>query len=444
MYSMKKLTSIVSFLIFSITAFSQPTLVVNNGKSYKYETEVSKTGLDMGCFVVQQNIPLSIKFTSDSNEPMFLYSFEEGGSSQKKLISGCTQQGNILTYTAGEKDCGYVIEQGSSVYNFWVSAYREVATIECDYTYSNMCTNIRIQGDGLTIPYHSILGGMPLTIPRKVKFYTWEWNEEEQQLETSVEKELVEKPSYDDKLVFESPYENTIITLVDEIPTAWGGSVKETSTEEEFVPQAIFMKAVVTQLERESTNEIEVEKEVGSYGGSAPVDMVFEAYVNGDNYYCWQFFKSDKGPDDESPVILATYLDQTLEYTFKEAGTTYVRLYAVNGTCGEEYITYTINVSESYIDAPNVFSPGASPGINDEWKVAYKSIVEFKCVIFDRWGVKMVEFNDPSIGWDGKYGGKYVPSGVYFYVIQAKGSDGNEYKLKGHINILRGKDTHEE
>ena len=439
---MKKLTFIISFLIFSLTVFSQPTLVINNGKSYKYNPAAS-TGLDMGCFVVQQNIPLSITFTSDSNEPMMLYSFGELGIYQKKLLTGGVQQGNILTYVGGEKDCGYVIEQGSSIYNFWVSSYREVTTIECDYSYSDMCENIRIQGEGITIPYHSI-DGMPLTIPRKVKFYTWEWNEEEQQLETSVEKVLEPKPTFNDKLVFESPYENTIITLVDEIPTAWGEAIKETSTEEEFVPQAIFVKAVVTQEERESSNEVEVENEAGSYGGSAPVNMVFEAYVNGDNYYCWQFFKSDKGPDAESPVILATYLDQTLEYTFKEAGTTYVRLYAVNAneTCRDS-ITYTINISESYIDVPNVFSPGASPGINDEWKVAYKSIVEFKCVIFDRWGVKMFEFNDPSIGWDGKYGGKYVPSGVYFYVIQAKGSDGNEYKLKGHINILRGKDTHE-
>ena len=439
---MKKLIFIIYSLVFSIAVYSQPSLVVNNGKAYKYEADVLNTGLDLGCFVVQKDIPLSFVFTSDSNEQMKLYSFGEFGTYQKELLIGGIQQGNILTYVGGEKDCGYVIEQGSLVYNFWVSSYKEVTTLECDYSYTNMCENVRVQGDGITIPFCSVDGSI-YGIPRKVKYYTCEWNEEEQQLETSVEKViLVQKPSIDDKLVFKSPYEKTIITVIDEIPTAWGGAIKETSTEEEFVPQAIFMKAVVTQLERESSNEVEVENEAGSYGGSAPVNMVFEAYVNEDNYYCWQFFKSDKGPDVESPVIFATYLDQTLEYTFKEAGTTYVRLYVQNATCND-YITYTINVSDSYIDAPNVFSPGVSPGINDEWKVAYKSIVEFKCVIFDRWGVKMFEFNDPSMGWDGKYGGKYVPSGVYFYVIQAKGSDGKDYKLKGHINILRGKDTHD-
>ena len=439
---MKRLIFIIISIAFSISMYSQPTLVVNNGKSYKYEPDITKTGLNLGCFVVQQNIPLSIKFTSDSNETMTLYSFGEYGNSQKETISGYTQQGNILIYTGGEKDCGYIIEQGGSIYNFWISAYRDVKMLECDYSYSNMCDNARIQGEGITIPYYSTRGTIA-SIPRKVRFNTWEWNEEEQQPETSIEKELVVVPTVDDKIVFESPFEKTIITVVDEIPVAWGENIKESSTDEEFIPKAIFMEAVVTQIEREATNEIEAETQTDSYGGSAPVDMVFEAFVNEDNYFCWQFFKSSIGPEDESPIIFATYLDQTLEYTFKDAGTVYVRLHSENATCSKD-VTFTINVSESYIDAPNVFSPGVSPGVNDEWKVAYKSIVEFKCAIFDRWGVKMFDFNDPSMGWDGKYKGKYVPSGVYFYVIQAKGSDGQEYKLKGHINILRGKDTYED
>ena len=442
MFSMKKIIFIAYTFLFSIAVFSQPTLVVNGGKSYKYEPDVTKTGLNLGCYVVQADVPLSLNFTSDSSEPIKLYSFGEYGSSQKEYIPVAIQQGKSLTYTGGKNDCGYVIEQGSSVYSFWVSSHRTVTSLESDYSYSNMCENARIYGEGITIPYHSTRGQI-FSIPRKVKFYTWEWNEDEQQPETSVEKELLVIPSVDDKMVFDSPYEKTIITIVDNIPTIWNGKAIETSTDEEFVPQAIFMEAVVTQSEREATNEIEVDNEAGSYGGSAPIDMVFEAYVNEDNYFCWQFFKSAIGPDDESPIIYATYLDQTLEYTFKDAGTTYVRLHSENATCSKD-ITFTINVSESYIDAPNVFSPGVSPGVNDEWKVAYKSIVEFKCAIFDRWGVKMFEFNDPSIGWNGKYGGKYVPSGVYFYVIQARGSDGQDYKLKGHINILRGKDTYDE
>ena len=439
---MKKYILIVASILFALDAFSQNTLQVNSGKSYKYEPNVSATGLNLGCYVVSNKQSLTFTFTSTSSSPMKLYSFGAYGTSQKKEVAGAIQQGNKLTYSGGERDCGYVIEQNGSTYNFWISEYQSVSFIECDYSYSNICENARIVGDGITIPYHSVYGSVA-AIPRKVKYNTWTWNEEEMLPETSVEIVQEVVPTVDDKMVFDSPFEKTIITLIDDIPAKWGEPIKEVSTDDEYEPKAIFMEAVVTQIEREATNEIEAETEAGIYGGSAPVDMVFEAYVNEENYFCWQFFNSAIGPDDPSPIVYATYLDQTLEYTFKDSGVTYVRLHSENATCSKD-ITYTISVSESFIDAPNAFSPGVSPGVNDEWRVAYKSIIEFKCAIFDRWGVKMFEFSDPSIGWDGKYRGKYVPSGVYFYVVQAKGSDGKDYKLKGHINILRGKDTYEE
>lgn len=41
------------------------------------------------------------------------------------------------------------------------------------------------------------------------------------------------------------------------------------------------------------------------------------------------------------------------------------------------------------------------------------------------------------MGWDGKYKGKLVKPGVYYYVIRAKGADGKIYKLSGDINIIR-------
>ena len=78
-------------------------------------------------------------------------------------------------------------------------------------------------------------------------------------------------------------------------------------------------------------------------------------------------------------------------------------------------------------------------GNKPEWKVAYKSIVSFKCWIFNKWGVQMFYFDSPDQGWDGKYRGKYVDPGVYYYVIEAKGANNKKMKLKGHINILRPK-----
>lgn len=51
----------------------------------------------------------------------------------------------------------------------------------------------------------------------------------------------------------------------------------------------------------------------------------------------------------------------------------------------------------------------------------------------------MAEFKDPAQGWDGKYNGKFVPAGVYYYVIKAEGADGVKYDLSGDINIVNYK-----
>lgn len=54
-------------------------------------------------------------------------------------------------------------------------------------------------------------------------------------------------------------------------------------------------------------------------------------------------------------------------------------------------------------------------------------------------GTLLFSTSDPSQGWDGKHGGKYVPAGVYFYVIKARGADGVEYNKAGDINIIKFK-----
>ena len=133
-----------------------------------------------------------------------------------------------------------------------------------------------------------------------------------------------------------------------------------------------------------------------------------------------------------------TFSQDEVQYTFEEAGTTYWRFYGANSDGSCEYFgdPIPVNIGESVLICPNFFSPGTTEEVNDVWKVSYKSIVEFHCWIYNRWGNLIKEFTDPSDGWDGTYRGKLVGTGVYFYVIRAKGSDGKEYKLSGDINIL--------
>lgn len=57
----------------------------------------------------------------------------------------------------------------------------------------------------------------------------------------------------------------------------------------------------------------------------------------------------------------------------------------------------TVSISESELVMPNAFSPNGD-GINDVYKpkTGYKSIVKFDAYIFNRWGVKLFEWHDPS------------------------------------------------
>jgi hypothetical protein len=51
----------------------------------------------------------------------------------------------------------------------------------------------------------------------------------------------------------------------------------------------------------------------------------------------------------------------------------------------------------------------------------------------------LYRWTDPSKGWDGRVAGKYVSTGVYFYVIEYKGTDGKNQVRSGDINVLRSK-----
>ena len=177
-------------------------------------------------------------------------------------------------------------------------------------------------------------------------------------------------------------------------------------------------------------------------GYCAPAEVEFTAVANQPTaaLFNWVIY-----PQGEEENVLLRFTGETIDYTFSQAGSFVIKL-----TVSDQQTTCTvedevqIDISESYLKIPNAFSPGTTPGVNDEFKVAYKSLIRFKATIFNRWGLKLYEWTDPSQGWDGKKGGKYVVPGVYFYVIEAEGSDGIKYKEKGDINILRPKTIQEE
>ena len=106
---------------------------------------------------------------------------------------------------------------------------------------------------------------------------------------------------------------------------------------------------------------------------------------------------------------------------------------------GPESETYTIQVTESLLQIPNLITPDSPSGTNQVFKVKYQSLKSFEMYVYNRWGQQLFHTKDPSQGWDGTQGGKPVPTGAYYYLVKAVGTDGIKYNKKGDINVLRVK-----
>lgn len=188
---------------------------------------------------------------------------------------------------------------------------------------------------------------------------------------------------------------------------------------------------------------------------SGPLEVAF--YSNptpGAQFYLWKIYKSTE--------LLVTRNDRDIRYVFSEPGAYRVVCAVNNQYCTSDSMEVSVQISESYLAVPNVFTPNGD-GKNDEFRVAYRSLREFHCWVYNRWGKLVYEWTDPAKGWDGTINGRPAAEGAYYYVIRALGTDAAKnagfsskisytkkklkadesvigiYQMSGDINLLRGK-----
>ena len=89
----------------------------------------------------------------------------------------------------------------------------------------------------------------------------------------------------------------------------------------------------------------------------------------------------------------------------------------------------------------DTFTPN-SDGTNDIFIPVGKNIATMHLWVFDRWGNLMFESDDPTMGWDGTYGGAVVKNDMYVWRLAYKfqdkdGTIGMEQEQMGHIQVMR-------
>ncbi|MBL7932810.1 MAG: gliding motility-associated C-terminal domain-containing protein, partial [Bacteroidia bacterium] len=119
--------------------------------------------------------------------------------------------------------------------------------------------------------------------------------------------------------------------------------------------------------------------------------------------------------------------------------TTYTAV-ASRGACEEDVTVhidaYTAGCFPKDAFIPNTFTPN-DDGENDRFRVLGFKIDEVKLSIYNRWGEKVFETNDLSVGWDGKYKGKPADVGVFGWYLTAKCVNGEETFIKGNVTLIR-------
>lgn len=352
---------------------------------------------------------------------------------------------------------GYMVKVGAERSVFWVFDYEQLrpAITQVDAELSCSNTVLSLVGDIPAMTY-SRLNGRRMAYERRcrVEYMDAMWNEGSEMWVDSVaecELEFVNEltvgasPVVTDFAIHDLLAEQLDIAL-------------DTLRTPQYQPIALKAHPITITTTRgkkgETSNEVNRPYEPDDVlNMSAPLEVLFKSNGLNAEYYQWRLYKGSE--------LMLTRSDAEHRYTFMEKGNYRAVVVVSNSDCELDSVEFTISVSESMLLIPNVFTPNGD-GANDEFRVAYRSLKEFHCWVYNRWGHLVYEWTDPAKGWDGTIGGKPAAEGAYFYVIRALGTDADEnakymlkpiytkkvkkqdealigvYQRSGSINLLRG------
>ncbi len=356
-----------------------------------------------------------------------------------------------------DNNCGYIVYVGAQRSTFWVldySQYRlQFDALAADPDYANRCTQTSLRLTGV-IPEMSYCTqfGSKHVISREcdVTYTTLAWDGENWQDSVATEHVTLRE-----NMTVGAPLCNTTFSLsADQIADVLGLE-RDSIVSDTYQACAVAAHPTTvttvrgTEEENKRSNEVERPVEATQLKGSAPLDILFTANANTPvaQYYRWKILK---GTD-----LIAQRTDEQHRYVFDDFGEYRVLLWVSNDKCESDSIEIQVSVSTSQLMVPNVFTPNGD-GLNDEFRVMYRSIIEFDCWVYNRWGKLVYHWSDPAKGWDGTINGRPAAEGAYYYIIRAKGADaeaGGEYhkvtknkpqavgiyQLSGDINLIRGK-----
>ncbi|MFV0470310.1 MAG: gliding motility-associated C-terminal domain-containing protein [Dysgonomonas sp.] len=428
----------ILFLVSEQISAQQYTISGGIGTPYQ-ESPSASSGIEK-LYFLNTLTDATLTYSSDAASVLFYkysHSLSDAVLIQNSDIT-TTTSGGITTYTVHflEDSKGYFASvNGNHQSAAWIIDYTQhypvlnsISTEESE----DKCEYIKLLIDKSDKLLYYTVGGAPIEVGRQytISYPNMQWDDDQKKYITTTTKLQKE---FGTEEIISAPLLNTQFTLSGDQYASLIGLSERSIVSDPYTAIASVPRIDTTVVSSYATSNLSD----GAEGIPAPAEITFMGRANEPvtRYYTWYIYNVN-----DLINHIARYTDQDIKYNFTQQGKYRVVLEtASDGSACVSRDSVEFTIQDWYMDAPNFFSPDDSPGVNDEFKVAYRSITKFKCTIFNRWGNKIFEWRDPSKGWDGKYGGKYVNTGVYFYVIEFEASDGQKHTKSGDINILRKK-----
>lgn len=126
---------------------------------------------------------------------------------------------------------------------------------------------------------------------------------------------------------------------------------------------------------------------------------------------------------------------QTISVTPPQTTTYLVTVTDATGCVSFGDVTVTVDF-KYVIFVPTMFSPN-NDGNNDMLYVRGLGITNFNLKVYNRWGERVFETTDKTMGWDGKYKGNELNTGVFVYLLQGNMDNGEVMKKSGNITLVK-------
>jgi len=148
------------------------------------------------------------------------------------------------------------------------------------------------------------------------------------------------------------------------------------------------------------------------------------------NYYSCMF-----NPGDGSPW---QGCQNNYAYSYDSAGYFEATLIAINQYQCTDTARYRIYVRPEFTYyVPNAFTLNAD-GINEGFRGYGIGIAQYDFRIFNRWGQELFTSTQLTESWDGFYGSKICPQGVYVYSADIVDALGVSHRFRGKVLLIRG------